>query len=140
MVQDVHLAEKRDYSSMAHHTSKWVDNVLGKSYHQYCPGDSWSPSLNVYEDGSGFHIVVDLAGVRANDVELVIEEERLRISGVRDVPEAGDLNGGIKLHLMEIDHGRFCRTLELPPGADPDGIEANYRCGLLWIRLPKTTK
>jgi len=140
MVQDVHLAEKRDYSSKAHHTSKWVDNVVGKNYHQYCPGDSWSPGLNVYEDGSDFHVVVDLAGVRVNDVEVVIEDELLRLSGVRDVPQTGESAGEVRLHLMEIDHGRFCRTLELPPEVDPDGIEATYRCGLLWIRLPKTTK
>ncbi len=140
MVQDVHLAEKRDYSSMAHKMSKWVDNVLGGGFHQYCPSDSWSPGLNVYEDASDFHVVVDLAGVRVPDVEVVIEDDLLRLSGVRDVPEAGNPEGEIKLHLMEIDHGRFCRTLELPPEVEPDRIEATYRCGLLWIRLPKTAK
>ena len=140
MVQGVHLAEKRDYCSRAHGTSKWVDNVLGKSYHQYCPGDSWSPGVNVYENASDFHVVVDLAGVRVADVDVVVEGDLLKLSGVRDVPEAGDPEGEIKLHLMEIDHGRFCRTLELPPEVDPEGIEATYRCGLLCVRLPKTAK
>ena len=39
---------------------------------------------------------------------------------------------------MEIDHGGFCREVELPEDVDRDRIAANYRNGMLWIELPKT--
>jgi HSP20 family molecular chaperone IbpA len=39
---------------------------------------------------------------------------------------------------MEIDHGGFCREVELPEDVDRERIAANYRNGMLWIELPKT--
>jgi HSP20 family molecular chaperone IbpA len=44
----------------------------------------------------------------------------------------------VRIHLMEIDHGGFCREVELPEDVDKDRIAANYRNGMLWIELPKT--
>ena len=45
----------------------------------------------------------------------------------------------VRIHLMEIDHGSFCREVELPEDVDRDRIVANYRNGMLWVELPKTT-
>ena len=42
----------------------------------------------------------------------------------------------VRIHLMEIDHGGFCREVELPEDVDKDRIAANYRNGMLWIELP----
>jgi len=41
---------------------------------------------------------------------------------------------------MEIDHGRFCRKLNLPPDVDVDAsanLSASYGSGYLWIYLPR---
>jgi HSP20 family protein len=38
---------------------------------------------------------------------------------------------------LEIAYGRFERTIELPPGIDSAAAQANYRDGLLEVRLPK---
>ena len=38
---------------------------------------------------------------------------------------------------MEIDHGSFCREVELPNDVANDKIIATHRNGLLWIELPK---
>jgi HSP20 family molecular chaperone IbpA len=43
----------------------------------------------------------------------------------------------ISVHLMEIDHGAFCREVELPDDVHRDRIVASHRNGLLWIELPK---
>jgi len=122
---------------MARKMTKWIDHVLGPGYHRYCPGDAWSPCLNVYEDRQNFHVVVDLAGVRPSEVDLRVDGKTLVLSGSRRMPEVPKSAGEVQLHLMEIDHGGFCRSLELPPGVDAEKIEANYRAGFLWIRLPK---
>jgi HSP20 family protein len=45
----------------------------------------------------------------------------------------------IRIHLMEIDHGSFCREVELPEDVDRERISATYRNGMLWIELPKVT-
>ena len=124
---------------MTHKMSKWIDHVLGHGFHPYRPGDTWSPSLNVYEDEGHFHVVVDLAGMQPDEVDLSVEDGALLMTGERPVPEVPKAAGEVQLHLMEIDHGRFCRSLDLPADADADRIEASYIRGFLWICLPKKT-
>ena len=63
----------------------------------------------------------------------------LYITGERPLPsnpEADDV-GGMKLHLMEIDHGRFLREIKLPEDVAVDAIEATYRNGYLWVKIPR---
>jgi HSP20 family molecular chaperone IbpA len=61
----------------------------------------------------------------------------LVVEGERPAPAIPEPQGVVGMHLMEIDHGRFLRAIEVPPRADVDAIEASYRGGLLWIRIPK---
>ncbi len=117
---------------------KWVDHVLGQSYQQYCPGETWKPAVNIYEDDRQYVIVADLAGMKAAEVDLRAESGKLVISGERAVPHF-DSKGDVRLHTMEIDHGRFCRAVNLPEDADIEAIEALYRNGYLWIQIPKVS-
>ncbi|MFP4105812.1 MAG: Hsp20/alpha crystallin family protein [Phycisphaerae bacterium] len=117
--------------------SRWVDHILGKNFHHFCPADSWSPSINLYEDEKAYYIIAELAGIPTDEIDLHVDGSTLVLSGARRSPKVEDPDGPVRLHLMEIDHGRFCRTLKAPPDVDLDGIEATYRAGFLWIRLPK---
>ena len=125
-------------SSIARQMGKWVDQVLGQSYHKYCPGETWKPAVNIYEDERQYVIVADLAGMKAADVDLRAEVGKLVISGERAVPHF-ETKGDVRLHTMEIDHGRFCRAVNLPEDADIEAIEALYRNGYLWIQVPKVS-
>ncbi len=131
--------EKR-FFSMAGHLNSWVDHVLGTGYHKYCPGEAWSPSINLYENESSYFLVVDLAGVRGEEIVLNVEEDMIVLSGHRDMPMMHDWSEPMRVHLMEIDQGQFRCRLPLPKDVDVDAAmreEATYRCGYLWVRLPK---
>lgn len=127
------------FSSLARQMGKWMDNVLGTSFRQYCPTDAWSPSVNLYEDETSFHVVADLAGVSRQSIDLRVEEGKLLLSGERLTPRPEDATGLLRMHLMEIDHGAFCRELPIPQTVDTNQIAATYRNGLLWIKLPKAS-
>jgi HSP20 family protein len=122
--------------SMAKEMGRWVDQVL-KGYHKYCPGETWMPPINLYEDELHYTIVADLAGINAHEVDLQLEGTSLVLSGHRGTPQTRNAAGPVKLHLMEIDHGRFCRTIDVPGNVNVDGIQASYKNGYLWVRLPK---
>lgn len=132
--------DEDQFASMAKQMGQWVDQVLGQGFHKYRPDETWSPMLNLYEDDTHYCIVVDLAGVKPEEIELHPEAGTLVLSGYRPTPGMSDASGNVRLHHMEIDHGRFCRTLELPADVDIDRIEAFYKTGFLWIRLPKKPK
>lgn len=139
MANVVYAAERDKFTSMAKQMGKWMDQVLGQGYQHYCSRDGWQPAINLCEDERHYCVVVDLAGVKASEIDLRAEQRMLVLSGERALPEAPERVGEVRLHLMEIDHGRFHRAIELPEGVDVDAIEAFYRNGYLWIRIPKAS-
>lgn len=132
-------AGEGQFTSMTKQMSKWIDHVLGAGYHAYAR-DVWSPAVNVYEDSSRYHVVVELAGVKCDSIDLHFENGQLVLTGLRETPRPDNAAQGLKTHLMEIDHGRFWRAIELPAPVDGANIQARYCNGLLWIQLPKTNE
>jgi len=137
MTAVIQAAHRDELGSVARQMGKWIDHVLGHGFRGYCPEDSWSPAINLYEDQTHYCVVADLSGVEAEKIDLRTEGKTLILSGFRPTPGLEEVKGRLRLHHMEIDHGRFCRSLELPQDIDTDGIEASYKTGLLWIHLPK---
>ncbi len=129
--------DRNDQFSMAERFRLVTEHTLVSGYPKYCPGESWTPALNLYEDDRNYYIVADLSGVGSQAIDLECEEGKLVICGHRPTPPPPETHGGLKLHHMEINHGRFRRILELPPDVNADGIEAVYRTGQLLITLPK---
>lgn len=116
---------------------------LSRGYFSFYPSETWTPSVNLYETETAYLVCVDLAGVDKSKIELTVDHGRLKLRGTRAVPTNSDspetdLRGRrVRLHLMEIDHGAFCREVELPEDVQRDRINASYRDGLLWVELPK---
>ena len=103
----------------------------------------WAPAVNLYEHSSGYCMVVDLAGVSAESIDLRVEGDYLLLAGERPTPrpaspaEPACPPSQRRLLLMEIDHGPFARRVRLPQEVDSAAIEASYRNGFLWVRMPK---
>lgn len=139
----VTVASEPPFGQLARQMSKLVDQ-LHKGYYNFCPSETWTPSVNLYENDAVYLVCVDLAGVNKEKIDLTVENQRLKLRGHRNVPthieqaEHPDVPGGkVRVHLMEIDNGAFCREVELPEDVDQSRIAANYRDGLLWVELPK---
>ena len=91
----------------------------------------FTPLVDVHETEEEYLIKVDLPGVKADDVNVEVNENVLSISGSRVVEEKG------QAQLVERPYGSFVRTLSLPQGVDSDSIEAGYQDGVLELRIPK---
>ena len=74
---------------------------------------SWEPPVDVLETEREVLILAALPGVDVQQVEAVIENGILILSGERTVP--AELRTA-KIHRMELPQGRFERRIELPPG------------------------
>ena len=131
------MGQRDRFISVARQMTNWVDQVLGPNYHRFGVSEAWVPCVNVYEDQSHYCVVADLAGVDIQQIGLRIESGQLILSGMRESPCAPESEGPKRVHLMEIDHGPFVRRIDLPDDVDEEGIEANYRSGFLWVKLPK---
>lgn len=94
---------------------------------------SWEPPVDVLETEREVLILAALPGVDVQQVEAVIENGILILSGERTVP--AELRTA-KIHRMELPQGRFERRIELPPGhyGDVRRFEVN---GCLAVTLAK---
>lgn len=116
---------------------------MQKGYYNFCPSETWTPTVNLYESETDYHVCVDLAGVEKEKIDLVVADGRLTLKGNRPVPTCREIAAEseqqrrVRLHVMEIDHGSFCRVVEIPLDVHQERIVAEYADGLLWIHLPK---
>jgi HSP20 family protein len=104
----------------------------------YASDSGWTPESDMYETENEVFLVVNLAGVRKEDIEVAFDENYLRIGGkrIRTLP-AGKL---ARYHQLEMGHGDFERIFRLPALIDQDRIEASYAEGLLTVRMNKRKK
>jgi len=93
----------------------------------------WVPNTDVYATDNGLVVKVELAGMRSEHLEIIVEGNRLRISGNR--PD-GCRSPKCSFLVMEINYGQFERMLELPPGYDLSQAKAAYLNGFLRIDVP----
>src|ERR1051325_9633250 len=93
----------------------------------------WTPASDIYETDSGYLIAIDLTGIDREALEIDVDENRLVVKGTREVAES-------RQHRTERPRGRFLRTFSVPASVDQANIGAEYKDGVLQIRLPKRTE
>jgi HSP20 family protein len=95
---------------------------------------AWKPVCDIYECTDHFSVVVDLAGVDEEKVEVMLHGRLLTIRGNRKQFRPASMSN---TYMIEINYGDFERIIELPVDVDPDATRAIYRRGFLEIILPK---
>jgi HSP20 family protein len=91
----------------------------------------FTPLLDVRETEDEYLVLVDVPGVKSEDVTIELNDQVLTISGSRVPVETGESQ------LVERPYGSFVRNLTLPKGVDSDQIEADYTDGVLAVHIPK---
>jgi HSP20 family protein len=95
---------------------------------------AWEPPVDVLELDREVLILVALPGVDPEQVETVIEDGALVVSGRRVLPS--ELSAAV-IHRLELPHGRFERRVPLPPGRYTTARRTSVH-GCLVISLRKT--
>jgi HSP20 family protein len=93
----------------------------------------WSPALDLYQNGDNIVAVLELPGMRKEDIEISLHDGTLAISGER---KSSSLNGE-KAERTERYVGSFRRSISLPARVDASKVGATYRDGILTVTLPK---
>ncbi|MEX0777113.1 MAG: Hsp20/alpha crystallin family protein [Phycisphaeraceae bacterium] len=129
-------ARREEFQQMAGQVNKLVNQMWGSHFGEFCPTDTWSPSINLYRLERRLEVCVDLAGVDKRELDVRVEPGRLTIRGHRNAPEPRVGQEPMRIVSMEIDYGPFCRMMSLPEQVDLPRVTTEYVDGLLWIRLP----
>ena len=144
----IETASEANFGSVQRQMQRLMEQMQ-KNFFNFCPSETWTPNVNLYESESAYVLCVDLAGVDKEKIEIVVADQKLTLRGTRLVPTPPDDDAvahahtaephapRLRVHVMEIDHGQFSREVELPADVVQEEISAAHLNGLLWIELPK---
>ena len=93
----------------------------------------WSPALDLYESGENIVAVIELPGMRKEDIDISLHDGTLTISGERK----RESTNGDKAQRTERYVGTFRRSIALPTHVDAGKVNATYEDGILKVTLPK---
>ncbi len=95
------------------------------------------PAVNISEDANNIYVRAELPGIKAEDIEISIEDNNLIIKGERKIPEEGE---NVTYHRREREGGIFRRIISLPAKIDAEKVTATSKNGVLEIVLPKAAE
>ncbi len=107
---------------------------LGFSYATRSALGNWAPAMDVSETEKAFTIRAELPGMEAKDVEITLSDRTLTIAGEKS--ESSESKDGNACH-CERRFGAFQRTVELPETANVESLSANYKNGVLTVKIDK---
>jgi HSP20 family protein len=95
-----------------------------------------TPALDVQETSESLEVVLDLPGVPADRVRIMLKNAVLLIAGEKPSPYPGS-RGDATFHLVERGFGRFARAVKLSSAFDGSRARAVLQGGELRIIVPK---
>jgi HSP20 family protein len=95
--------------------------------------NGWTPALDLYQNTDNVVAIVELPGMRKEDIEISLHDGMLTIGGERKE----ETSEGQSATRTERSTGKFRRSVTLPTRVDANKVNATYKDGLLTITLPK---
>jgi len=97
------------------------------------PGRVFTPDVDIFETEKEMTLLADMPGVKANGLNIDLNENVLTLSGDVEIQERENEN----VILREYDIGKYYREFKLSEIIDQSKIEAVLKDGVLRLTLPK---
>jgi len=114
---------------------RWTDPFREFAQLQDRLSGIWVPPVDIYQNGEHELVLkAELPDMTRDEIDITVENGTLTIKGEKkfstDVKEE-------QFHRIERRYGSFSRTFTLPQSVDTSKVAADYRNGVLTIRLPQ---
>ena len=98
------------------------------------PNNTWMPPVDIFQTGDHELVLkAELPDMSREDIDINIENFVLTVRGEKKV--AADVKTE-QYHHVERRYGTFSRSFSLPQTVDPNRVTAEYKHGVLTVRLP----
>lgn len=116
--------------------NQWEKEVE-KIFDGFTKGHNFTPACEINETEKFYCIGLDVPGLRKEELDIEVKDDRLHISGERKNEERTDKNTVLR---SERRYGKFSRVFTLPQHVNTEAIEARFENGVLDILIPKEEK
>lgn len=124
---------------LRHEIDRLFDDFGRPARSLFNPGEGFGPvpALELLERDTDYRLTAELPGLKEEDIDVSLADGILTIKGRKEEDEERK-DGGFML--SERRYGAFERRIRLPADADPNGIEAKFRKGVLTLTIAKDEK
>jgi HSP20 family protein len=126
----------REFTQLHDRINRAFSDAYGRSGDEdaFMTAGSWIPPVDIYQNGEHELVLkAELPDMSREDIDLTVDNGTLTIKGEKkfatDVKEE-------QFHRVERRYGTFSRSFSLPPTVDPNKVAAEYKNGVLTVRLP----
>jgi HSP20 family protein len=115
-------------------TFRTFEDALARMLNEPRGTRPWSPPVDIYETENELILKADIPDVKPEDIQVGVENQTLTIKGERKFEEDNSIRGH---HRLERSYGAFVRSFTVPATVDPEKVAAEYKNGVLTVKLPK---
>jgi HSP20 family protein len=128
----VRWESSRDMAALQEGLSRMLEGFYRRPQEDLNRG-AWVPVVDIYSNGHELVLKAELPDMKEEEIELTVEDNTLTLSGEKklDTEVTEEL-----FHRIERSYGSFARTFALPPTVDAGKVSAQYKVGVLTVRLP----
>jgi len=94
----------------------------------------WAPAVDIFETENELVLKADLPDVSEKDLDIRVENNMLTLRGERKFEQTASEDNYLR---VERAYGTFSRSFSLPNTVNAESIQAEYRNGVLTVRMPK---
>ena len=94
-----------------------------------------SAKVDIFEEGNDVVVKAELPGMKKDDLEVNLTDDTITVSGEKKKEEKIEKKD---YYRVERSYGSFTRSFRLPKEVQSDKAKANFKDGVLEIRVPKT--
>ena len=124
----------RDMAALQDRVNRIFADAYRRDNDELMSRGAWAPAVDIFEtENHELVLKAELPDVTREDIALKVENNTLTISGQKKMdPQVRDE----QYHRVERSYGPFSRSFTLPPTVDTNAIGAEYKNGVLTVRLP----
>jgi HSP20 family protein len=110
------------------------NETYGRGEEGLMSGGTWIPPVDIYQSGDKELVIkAELPDMKREDIEITVDNNVLTIKGEKKVSEEVKQD---QVHRVERQYGVFVRSFALPPTVDSTKVGAEYKNGVLTLKLP----
>jgi HSP20 family protein len=123
----------RDVVTLQERVNRVFGDLYGRSGSEDLAG-RWTPAVDIYESAEALVLKAELPDMKREDIQITVENGLLTLSGERKIDSEVRQE---QFHRVERSYGAFSRSFTLPSTVDGAKASADYKNGVLTIRLPR---
>jgi HSP20 family protein len=125
----------RELAALQNEMGRWMNQFMGGTAGVgNGQSSTWLPAVDVWETENEMVLSFDLPGIPEDKINVELDDDVLTVSGER---ERTHEHSSDRFYRFERRFGTFSRSVTLPAGVTEKDIAANYKDGVLEIRVPK---